>query len=38
LLVRDPEKRLGYGINGGEDIKGHPWFRGLDWQKVLEKK
>jgi len=38
LLVRDPEKRLGYGISGGDDIKAHAWFRGMDWQKVLDKK
>ncbi|CAD6583463.1 MAG: hypothetical protein TREMPRED_003571 [Tremellales sp. Tagirdzhanova-0007] len=39
LLERDPNKRLGYRAGGGgmEDIKSHPWFRGIDWQAIYNK-
>eukprot|EP00730_Choanoeca_flexa_P015844 TRINITY_DN7369_c0_g1_i2.p1 TRINITY_DN7369_c0_g1~~TRINITY_DN7369_c0_g1_i2.p1 ORF type:complete len:719 (+),score=205.10 TRINITY_DN7369_c0_g1_i2:158-2314(+) len=37
LLVRDPNKRLGCGRNGRSDIQGHPFFAGMDWDK-LEKR
>lgn len=36
LLCRDPNKRLG-AINDAEDIKKHPWFKGVDWVKVYNK-
>jgi serine/threonine protein kinase len=32
LLIREPTARLGY--NGGAEIKAHPFFRGLDWDKL----
>lgn len=35
LLAKNPEKRLGVG--GVEDVKCHPWFKGVDWDKVLAK-
>lgn len=35
LLAKNPEKRLGAG--GIEDVKRHPWFKGVDWGKVLAK-
>lgn len=34
LLTRSEEDRLGCGENGFEHIKNHPWFGGLDWDKV----
>ena len=37
LLTRDPEKRLGSGPNGSENVKKHPFFKSIDWEK-LEKK
>jgi len=35
LLTRDVEKRL--GSKGGQEIKSHPWFQGLDWEKLDKK-
>lgn len=34
LLCREPEKRLGYGRRGTEDVKNHPFFRSIDWPKL----
>ncbi|RFU32262.1 hypothetical protein B7463_g4088, partial [Scytalidium lignicola] len=36
LLNRKPEQRL--GANGASEIKSHPFFHGIDWHKLLEKK
>ncbi|KAF8513085.1 kinase-like domain-containing protein [Gautieria morchelliformis] len=36
LLSRDPAKRL--GVNGGEEIKRHPFFKTIDWNRLLAKK
>lgn len=35
LLQKDPEDRLGF--QGGQQIKEHPWFEGVDWEKVEAK-
>ncbi|XP_014771299.1 ribosomal protein S6 kinase alpha-5 [Octopus bimaculoides] len=35
LLHKDPTKRLGY--NGAEEIKQHPFFNNLDWDKLAKK-
>ena len=37
-MQKNPEKRLGCGPDGLEDIKRHPWFRGLDWDLLAAKK
>ena len=37
LLVPDPQKRLGFGPNGIEKIKGHPFFYGINWISVSHK-
>uniref|UniRef100_A0A7I4CQH2 cGMP-dependent protein kinase n=1 Tax=Physcomitrium patens TaxID=3218 RepID=A0A7I4CQH2_PHYPA len=36
LLVVDPTKRLGCDSHGALAIKGHPWFRGVNWDKLLD--
>jgi hypothetical protein len=38
LLHRNPAKRLGSGPDDAEEIKGHPFFTGVDWQQVFERK
>ena len=37
LLQRDPSKRLGSGPLDAEEIKTHPFFASLDWDKVYRK-
>eukprot|EP01025_Chloroclados_australasicus_P009311 TRINITY_DN1357_c4_g1_i13.p1 TRINITY_DN1357_c4_g1~~TRINITY_DN1357_c4_g1_i13.p1 ORF type:complete len:1025 (+),score=163.68 TRINITY_DN1357_c4_g1_i13:235-3309(+) len=34
LLQVKPEKRLGAGAGGTQDIKNHQWFNGLDWKAL----
>ena len=34
-LMRQPSKRL--GINGSEEVKGHPWFASFDWEALRRK-
>ncbi|OHT06487.1 hypothetical protein TRFO_25518 [Tritrichomonas foetus] len=36
LLCRDPKKRL--GSQSIDEIKNHPWFKGIDWNNLLEMK
>lgn len=38
LLVSDRTKRIGTMKNGPEDVKRHKWFKGIDWEGVLQKK
>jgi len=40
LLNRNPNKRLGAGPNGANDIKQHKFFTsvGLDWEAAFNKK
>ena len=38
LFIKDPEKRLGRGPNGLEDIKSQPFFSSINWDSILEKK
>jgi serine/threonine protein kinase len=35
LIQRKPSSRL--GINGPSEVKRHPWFKGFDWEALLEK-
>ncbi|XP_041971405.1 ribosomal protein S6 kinase delta-1 isoform X2 [Aricia agestis] len=34
LLAMDPSERL--GANGPDEIREHPYFRGIDWQALLD--
>lgn len=41
LLCMDPPLRLGSNredkfASGGEEIRAHPWFEGINWDKLLE--
>jgi serine/threonine protein kinase len=36
LLEVDMSKRLGCAAQGPEEIKAHPWFYGIEWDKVYE--
>ncbi|KAK3763215.1 hypothetical protein RRG08_052550 [Elysia crispata] len=38
LLIPDRTRRLGNMKNGSEDIKRHKWFKGQDWDDVLNRK
>ncbi|KAL3530723.1 hypothetical protein ACH5RR_010045 [Cinchona calisaya] len=34
LLQKDAKKRLGSGQKGSYEIKGHKWFRSINWKKL----
>jgi len=34
LLNPNEKKRLGSGKNGSAEIKDHPWFKEIDWEKL----
>jgi len=38
LIYRDPNKRLGGGPGGGDEVKVHAFFAGVDWGQVYERK
>jgi hypothetical protein len=38
LLTVDCRKRMGCGRTGMREVKVHPWFDGLDWGRLLERK
>ena len=37
LLTIDPNKRIGNGTKDAEEIKAHPYFQDVDWDKYLKK-
>lgn len=37
LFVKDPNERLGSGPGDSEEIKQHPWFADIDWERMLRK-
>ncbi|KAI9168238.1 Serine/threonine kinase [Blastocladiella emersonii ATCC 22665] len=38
LLTKDPRRRLGAGPADADEIKRHPFFRGVDWDALLAKR
>ncbi len=38
LFQRDVDKRLGCKGGGSEELKSHPFFRGVDWNQVYQQK
>lgn len=36
LLTVDASRRLGCAATGAEEIKQHPWFYGIEWDKVYD--
>ncbi len=38
LLIINPDERLGSGPNGSEDIKKHPYLKGVNWKDAWLKK
>ncbi|CAJ0932601.1 unnamed protein product [Ranitomeya imitator] len=38
LLMKDPNKRLGCGPGGCDEIRKHPFFQNLDWEDLAAKK
>ncbi|KAJ3648539.1 hypothetical protein Zmor_020334 [Zophobas morio] len=37
LLTTEPQKRLGFGVNGTESLKSHPFFHSVSWENLLSK-
>jgi len=37
IFVPDPEKRIGSGPTGGQELVEHPWFAGVDWTAIYNK-
>ena len=38
LLILNPNERLGSGPNGSENVKNHPYFKGINWKDAWQKK
>ncbi|XP_071028329.1 serine/threonine-protein kinase N1-like isoform X3 [Oncorhynchus clarkii lewisi] len=38
LLRRNPERRLGSGEKDADDVKKQPFFRGVDWEALLQRR
>lgn len=34
ILIKEINKRFGFGPDGYKDIKEHPYFEGIDWEKI----
>ena len=37
LLVKNPKMRLGHSTDDAKPIKAHPFFQGIQWDKILQK-
>lgn len=38
MIQVDRTKRFGILKNGTKDVKGHEWFKSMDWEALLQKK
>ena len=38
LLILNPNERLGSGPNGSENVKNHPYFKGINWKDAWQRK
>jgi ribosomal protein S6 kinase alpha-5 len=38
LLIKDPGKRLGGGKDDAEELKRHPFLKGINWSELVQKK
>ena len=38
LFVKDPDQRLGSGVNGLSELKNHIFFKDIDWTLLINKK
>lgn len=38
ILQVDRTKRFGILKNGAKDVKGHEWFKSMDWDSLIQKK
>jgi len=38
LLMHDRAKRFGCLKNGAEDIQKHKWYKGMDWEQLLQRR
>lgn len=38
LLVKNPKGRMGCGNEGALEIMRHPWFEGVDWDALLQRR
>jgi len=38
LLTREPENRLGSGPGDAAEVMAHPFFRGINWSDIYERK
>jgi serine/threonine protein kinase len=36
ILIKDPRKRIGYGSKDYKEIKEHPFFKGINFESLLE--
>ena len=37
LFKRNPQNRLGHGVNGIENIKAHSFFKTIDWDRLMKR-